>query len=278
MRDESREERALPDNPSALNRRRFLQLSGGALALIAAGCSDDNDALTRSPDAGFDGGRDSSLPDSGFDAGNAPDAGTDADAAADAAGESPLTLDFSDDFGVMNFAYILEQIEAAFFAAVVDSAFDEAISAPSAQQTLHAIATHAAIHRGFFAEFLGDKALDAVQIDLSRVEFDAREALLDAAQRWQDLSVAAYNGAALTLREPRYLMSFAKIVSVKARQSAAIRSLYTPKNKFFGGTQRSNYVINNDGLDRSLAPADAVVGMQSYLKTPLTLINSASPG
>lgn len=113
MRDELRADGSSSNTPRPFNRRHFLKVAGGtvgALALVAAGCSDDVDNDNGPRDTGRDAGQ-----DSGRDTGNGSDAGEDARDAidgtdgtdgADDAGDtdSEVVLDFGSDIGVLNFA------------------------------------------------------------------------------------------------------------------------------------------------------------------------------
>jgi hypothetical protein len=90
---------------------------------------------------------------------------------------------------------------------------------------------------------------------------------LAAAKTFEDLGVAAYNGAGKLLVSPDYLLLAGKIVSVEARHAALIRELITPNS--YGGTD----VIDGNGLDRALAPPDVLAGAAGFIKTKINASN-----
>ena len=66
------------------------------------------------------------------------------------------TLDFKDDFGVLNYAYALEQLEADFYTKVVNS-FYTGIS-DAEKQIFTDLYHHEVIHRDFFKAAIGGAA------------------------------------------------------------------------------------------------------------------------
>jgi hypothetical protein len=116
---------------------------------------------------------------------------------------STVTLDFSDanDVGGLNYAYALEQLEAAFYAQVV--ARSGAVLTADEASIMADIRNHEAIHAAFFRQVLGAGAIGA--LDMSRtftsIDFASRTAVLTAARDFEDTGVAAYNGAAQYLKQ-----------------------------------------------------------------------------
>lgn len=150
--------------------------------------------------------------------------------------EGGIVLDFSTDTGVLNYAYALEQLEAAFYAAVVgNAAFGTTFSAAE-RLVLQDIALHEAAHRDFFAAAipaLGGKAIPTLTTVFTSINFADRTAVLNAARAFEDLGVGAYNGAAFYLQSPTLLTLAGKIVSVEARHASAIRDLLSPRSGAF---------------------------------------------
>jgi len=117
------------------------------------------------------------------------------------AASQTVTLDFSNDFGVLNFAYALEQLEASFYARVV-SALEGggggglSFGSSETAQYFRALSAHETIHRLTLQTELGNNAIPSVTPDFGSVDFDSAESVLGTAQTLEDTSVAAYNGAA----------------------------------------------------------------------------------
>ncbi|MBO2008573.1 ferritin-like domain-containing protein [Hymenobacter negativus] len=219
-------------------RRSFLRYTGASLAvggLLLTGCSDDDDDIV-DPTANF------------------TDVG-------------------SDDFGILNYAYALEQLEAAFYAQVVAGGAGTFFAGATAAEKaiLTDIRDHEAIHAAFFKAALGAKALPARVPDFSSIDFNVRTApnaakigVLDAAKAFEDLGVAAYNGAGRFVQDANNLALAGKIVSVEARHAAAIRELLSPNTFVFSD------VVDIDpnsgtGMERSKRPPQVLEIANKYL-------------
>lgn len=184
---------------SSTNRRSFLQWSGtaAAVALLAA--------CDQSPTEPV-----------------APLEGQDAALAAGAAGA--VTINLSNDIGILNFAYALEQLEAAFYIEVLRTGF---YAGPQGDEggLVADIKNHEVVHREFLAAALGSAAIPKLAVDFSSVNFDSRDSVLLTAKALEDTGVGAYNGAAQFLRSGDYLEAAGKIVSVEGRHASAIRDI-----------------------------------------------------
>ena len=141
-----------------------------------------------------------------------------------------VTLDFGDanDVGALNYAYALEQLEAAFYTEVV--ARSSGVLTADEANIMADIRNHEAIHAAFFREALGANAIGALALSRSftNIDFASRTAVLNAARDFEDTGVAAYNGAAQYLKQGVNVLTTAKIVSVEARHAAVIRDMLSP--------------------------------------------------
>lgn len=178
------------------------------------------------------------------------------------------------DNGVLNYAYALEQLEAAFYTQVKAGQYYTTASAAE-KQIFDDLALHEQIHADFFRTALGTNAIKALEPDFSTINFNERNSVLDAAQKFEDLGVAAYNGAGRYITAPAYLVVAGKIVSVEARHAALIRDLraynsfvdndvvelFTPT-----GNASTPGTGNGTGLERSKRPAQVVEEANAFLK------------
>src|SRR4051812_39366793 len=132
-------------------------------------------------------------------------------------------LDLSDDTGILNYAYVLEQLEAAFYTVALDSAGFNALSAAE-QEVVQDLQKHEVIHREFLKQVLGAAALPEIGFDRATMGTmtASRDVLLRNAQLLEDTGVSAYNGAGKYLTSAATLLAVGKIVSVEARHAAAI--------------------------------------------------------
>lgn len=163
------------------------------------------------------------------------------------------------DFGVLNYAYALEQLEAAFYIKVSQST----VAGLSAQETLYLndIMKHEVIHRDFFKTALGSNAIAGLEVDFSSINFSDRTSVLTAARDFEDTGVSAYNGAGKLIADPQYLVVAGQIVSVEARHASAIRDMLSPGS--FAATTDAN------GLDLVRTPSQVLTIIAPFVKTKI---------
>ena len=141
---------------------------------------------------------------------------------------SSKSLTFNaDDIGILNFALLLEELEAAFYPAAIQSG---KITDPKERDYLTAIGNHEAAHVKFLREVLGSNALFQTRdLSLNQAGLGAlltdRSTILNSAVTLEDLGVHAYNGAGPSLTNPTYILAAGSIVSVEGRHAAGVRSL-----------------------------------------------------
>ena len=174
----------------------------------------------------------------------------------------------SGDIGVLNYAYSLEQLEAAFYIKVVQSPYSGMSSAENSYLT--DIRDHEIAHREFFKTALGAKAIQALEVNFDSINFNDRNSVLGMSKVFEDLGVSAYNGAGKLLADPTYLLLAGKIVSVEARHAALIRDLLQA-NSFAG-----NDSIDANGLDMARTPNQVLGIAAPYIKTKLNASNLPS--
>ncbi len=141
-------------------------------------------------------------------------------------GQKTLTFN-ADDVGILNFALLLEELEAAFYAAAADSGN---ITDSKEMDYVNVLGAQEAAHVTFLREVLGNKAL----FQTADLKFNAdglaailkdRDTILNTAVTLEDVGVHAYNGAGPSLTNPTYLLAAGSIVSVEARHAGGIRAL-----------------------------------------------------
>ena len=145
---------------------------------------------------------------------------------------SAAVLDLRTDIGILNYAYALEQLEAAFYTAVVSGFGTSGISNATERAILTDIRNHEVIHRDFLAAALGSAKIRNLQVDFGAA-LNTRTSVLETARTFEDLGVTAYNGAGKYLNDARNLLVAGKIVSVEARHAAVIRDILQPNTGAF---------------------------------------------
>jgi hypothetical protein len=171
----------------------------------------------------------------------------------------------SGDVGILNYAYALEQLEAAFYDAVVKTPYANISATELALLT--DIRDHELAHREFFKKALGSAAIPGLEVDFTKINFSVRADVLGTAKAFEDLGVSAYNGAGKLIKSADYLVIAGKIVSVEARHAALIRDLI--ENGSFANLE----VVDANGLDKARTPNEVLTIAQSFIKTTINGAN-----
>ncbi len=169
------------------------------------------------------------------------------------------------DIGILNYAYALEQLEAAFYIKVVTTPYTNMSSLETEYMT--AIRDHEVTHREYFKAALGNSAIPGLQVDFSSIDFKSRDQVLAAAKAFEDLGVEAYNGAGYLIKTPAYLTMAGKIVSVEARHAALIRDLIS--NGTFVGTD----IFDANAINNSKTPIQVLTIAKKYIVTEINASN-----
>lgn len=175
-----------------------------------------------------------------------------------------VTLDFSNDIGVLNYAYALEQLEAAFYINVVTNSAFATTFAPNERRVLGDLRDHEVTHRDFFAAALGTARIPDLTPNFSSITFTDRLSVLQTARTFEDLGVSAYNGAARYLASADYLGVAGKIVSVEARHASSIRDLLNNRSADFAP----------NAFDTGNTPQTVISAAQPFIVQTITVINA----
>jgi hypothetical protein len=180
-----------------------------------------------------------------------------------------FTLNFGTDVGVLNYAYVLEQLEASFYAAVVGGSTFSSTFTNEEQAILRDLGKHEAIHRDFLRAAITGAAgasglAPMLTFDFSSVNVGNKAQVLGAAQTFEDLGVGAYNGAGRYLRDGGLLTIAGKIVSVEARHASVIAGLLSTNAIAPPGQ------IDANGLDKALNPRDVLAAARPFIRETIT--------
>lgn len=212
--------------PHLSSRRTFLQWSGATIAVLGASACFDN--------------------------------GKEAPSVLGPDGAKYFRVDLgSGDAAILNYAFALEQLEAGFYSVVVSNPYS-GISQVELS-TFIAVRDHEIAHREFLRSKLGSAALPTLLVDLKTIDLNTRQTVIDTAQTFEDLGVAAYNGAAQFLTTTDPLEAAGKIVSVEARHASAFRNLQQPYSGYSVGAG-----LVENGLDRAFTPSKVLPIVAPY--------------
>jgi hypothetical protein len=169
---------------------------------------------------------------------------------------------------VLNYAYLLEQIEAAFYDKVVATPPTDLL--PGELAYLTDLRDHELIHREYLKYALGTSAYDntlatPLVFNFAAFTLTTRGGVWTAARQLEEIGVAAYNGAAKYLTSVEYLNALGKIVSVEARHAALAREVLQP------GSFADN--VGPTGLDDAKTPAQVVALIQPFVPVVISTAN-----
>jgi Ferritin-like domain len=183
---------------------------------------------------------------------------------------SAVVLNLSNDTGILNYAYALEQLEAAYYTAVLTSAGFAGLNA-NEQEIITDLQKHEVIHREFFKQVLGTAAIGTLAFNPTTVAALSKDftTILSTSQLLEDTGVSAYNGAGKYLTVAANLVVAGKIVSVEARHAAAIRDARDIRAGNTGKAFAGDDTVNAAGLDVKNEPMNviAAVGGLNVLST-----------
>ncbi|UOQ78370.1 ferritin-like domain-containing protein [Hymenobacter sp. 5516J-16] len=232
-----------------LRRRSFLRVAGATAAssaLVLAGCGSD-DTETPTP-------------------------------------TTPGALTFSNDnLGLLNYVYLLEQLEAAFYQKVVSS-FPLDFTAADRAAFID-LRDHEVIHRETLKFALGSNAYDAnagtnaLVFNFTSLALTSRSEVYAAARTLEDVGVAAYNGVAKLLQiapdgsHLTYLKLLVKLASVEARHAAFVRDQVQASS--FADADVVTATGDLAGLDIVKTPVEVTALIAKYV--PITLVATSLP-
>jgi hypothetical protein len=179
--------------------------------------------------------------------------------------DTALAADLGEgDVAILNYAYALEQLESAFYTTITDHPFRGITRQET--ETFVEIRDHEAAHKAFFKNALGDRAIPEIEVDFSKINFEHRSSVLNAADAFETLGVAAFNGAGPLIGNLDYLTAAGTIVSVEARHAAMISALLHGPSRASAGHGH----ISANGLDETMLPNAVLAKSKPFIKTALT--------
>ncbi len=164
----------------------------------------------------------------------------------------------SGDTALLNFIYIMQQIEAAFYTQAVATTYYgmdklelEAITDVRDQEIAH---------REYLKKLLGKDAVTNISPDFSSVTFADRASVLSKAGEIEDIVVSGINSALNLFTNKVYSLALSKMSSVEARHAAYFKDMHT-WNSF------ANNAIDAKGLDQAVSPRTALSNINVFSHT-----------
>ncbi|MDQ3082390.1 MAG: ferritin-like domain-containing protein [Gemmatimonadota bacterium] len=167
-----------------------------------------------------------------------------------------LMFDLRSDVGIFRLVHTLEQLEAAFYSAVVASPnFSAFFNAPE-RELFTDLRNVEIVHREFVRAALGSQAVPDVTGSINMGTLNAilasRDGIVGAARLFEHLGVSGLNGAGKYLQDARNLLLAGKFVSVEARHAAALRDIPGPTNAMASTAFAGDDIVDSNGMDVKL--------------------------
>lgn len=167
-----------------------------------------------------------------------------------------LMFDLRSDVGIFRLVHTLEQLEAAFYSAVVASANFGAFFSAAERELFTDLRNVEIVHREFLHAALGSQAVPDVTGSINTGTLNAilasRDGIVGAARLFEHLGVSGLNGAGKYLQDARNLLLAGKFVSVEARHAAALRDISAPMNAMARTAFAGDDIVDGNGMDVKL--------------------------
>ena len=164
----------------------------------------------------------------------------------------------SGDVALLNYLYILEQLEAAFYTQACATPYYGL--SPSELDLLPDMRDQEIAHRELLKRILATSAIPNISIDFSMVTFADRGSVLYYGATLEDMVISAYNGAVHLFTNTAYALTVSKMATVEARHSAYFRDI-TTYNSF------ADNILDGNGLSQASSPSDLLSKAQVFIHT-----------
>ncbi|MBL7682421.1 MAG: ferritin-like domain-containing protein [Flavipsychrobacter sp.] len=166
----------------------------------------------------------------------------------------------SSDTGLLNYAYLLQQLEAAFYTDVLKNPYPGMTNTDKGIFT--AIRDHEIVHREVLKNYLGPDAIPTLENDWSSIDFSLKDSVWAKAKFIEEVVVAGLNGICKVITSETHLVYLSKMTVVDARHSATINDLITP------GTFAEK--TDNDGKEVSQDPHSSLDITRKFFKKAIS--------
>jgi len=193
-----------------------------------------------------------------------------------------VAFDLRSDVGIFRLVHTLEQLEGAFYTAVVASDTFDRMSAAERELFVD-LRNVEVIHREFVRTALGSQAVPDIRGSIDRNVLDqilsSRENIITTARLFEHIGVAGLNGAGKYLQDARNLLLAGKFASVEARHAAALRDILPPAGVNANTAFAGDDIIDTNGRDvkqeapAALAKVKATGLIQEPLNANITISN-----
>jgi hypothetical protein len=166
-----------------------------------------------------------------------------------------VSFDLRSDVGIFRLVHTLEQLEGAFYTAVVASATFSTFTAEE-RELFTDLRNVEVIHREFMRTALGAQAVPDIRGSINTATLNSilssRANIINTARMFEHIGVAGLNGAGKYLQDARNLLLAGKFASVEARHAAALRDIAPPAGQNPNTAFAGDDIIDANGRDVKL--------------------------
>ncbi len=167
----------------------------------------------------------------------------------------------SGDAGLQNYFLTIKQLTSGFYEQLVASSSFASLFSADEQSILTDIRNHEVVHREYLRAALGSRAIPNVELNLAAIDFNNKDQVLETAEDFENLCVAAYNDALQLINDTNLALVMMKMASVEGRHAAVISTIIAPRTSSFA----ADAVVNSQGLGETKAPATVITEIQPYI-------------
>ena len=163
------------------------------------------------------------------------------------------------DEGILNYLFVLQQIEAAFYIELVANGYS--YMTDSERATFTEMRDHEIAHREFLRNYLKGNGT-VVEVDLSSITISDRTSVLENGEFIENIMSGAMIEAGRLLVTPHNVELVAKMASVETRHATTMSNLRSTGN-FFG-------TVDASGTEPGMLPSNVITTMNKFLKTKVS--------
>ena len=160
------------------------------------------------------------------------------------------------DEGILNYLFVLQQIEAAFYIQLVGNGYSYMTAAE--RELFTEMRDQEIAHREFLRNYLESNGT-VVDVDLSPITFSDRNSVLENGEFIENIVTGAMIEAGRLLVTPHNVELVAKMASVEVRHATTMSNMRSTGN-FFGPVDAS-------GSEPGMLPSNVITTMNKFLKT-----------
>ena len=176
-----------------------------------------------------------------------------------------LSFDLRTDIGIFRLLHVQEQLESAFYIAVVASGGFNTFFTAEERELFIDLRNVEILHRETIATALGSQAAPnlagSINVAVLNSVLSSRASIVTMARVLEHTGVAGLNGNGKYITDARNLLFAGKLASVEGRHAAALRDIAAPAGQSATTAFAGDDIIDATGRDVKLEAADVIANL-----------------